>query len=549
QTGEFILFKIDSDGDVEWAKIFLGPITHFSNTADRGEPQLIEVGNQLVFTGYTTNQGDGEDLLIIRTDLNGEVHNLCVENENVSIAVTQINNPTFYNVTPDEFSVEPEVKTLIPKIIQSNLMPREECVMTEYLIGNIQVSICINGSYEGYTIPGFYQDTFVTAAGCDSIRILDLSFGLPASFADVAICEGGSFEGYTDAGFYIDTIEGILNSCDTIRHLTITVTPALLTFINHSICEGQSFLGYSTTGIYMDTFQNVEGCDSIRILNLNVGNEIVTNDFIQICLGDSFSGHSVSGIYMDTVPSSGGCDSINILTIEVTAIEKNMEVEICSGKSFENYSSTGFYIDTLPGIASPCDTIRRLNLQVLAQIQTTAQHAICFGDTYFGHADTGQYIDTLVSVKGCDSIRTLILNTIDQSESYIESSVCNGFNFGHSGVGTFIDTLISQSGCDSIRTLVLTGGSKYIPNVFSPNDDGLNDVFTIFQFPDHSLNLQYFAIFDRFGDMTYETNQWPIEWDGRAHGQQNQTGVFTYVLIYICGEKRIVEHGDITMLK
>ncbi len=114
----------------------------------------------------------------------------------------------------------------------------------------------------------------------------------------------------------------------------------------------------------------------------------------------------------------------------------------------------------------------------------------------------------------------------------------------------YVDTFISVTNCDSVRIGHLEGSLVYIPNVFSPNDDGINDVFTLTLFPAASLELEYFAIFDRFGDMVYETTSWPVIWKGdNGSGDRFQPGVFAYVFIYYCGKLKLVEHGDITLVK
>ena len=258
----------------------------------------------------------------------------------------------------------------------------------------------------------------------------------------------------------------------------------------------------------------------------------------------------MEGIYTDTVQAAVGCDSIITLQLSVVSNEHTLDVEICSGNYFENYNETGFYIDTLLGIGNDCDTIRHLNLTVQPTISTTLEKKICEGDHYDGYTATGVYTDTLKTLHGCDSVRTLMLTSIDEVSSNYTTSLCEGISFGHSTPGVHIDTLISYAGCDSIRTLVVNGGATYIPNVFSPNNDGINDLFTVFQYPDNTLDLQYFAIFDRFGNMTYETEKWPVSWNGKgSNGQPYQPAVFAYVLIYRCGEKRIIERGDITLIR
>ena len=253
------------------------------------------------------------------------------------------------------------------------------------IVNTQQVEICPGNSYEGYTGSGIYQDTFVSAFGCDSVRILDLAVVMPEKYIDTSVCYGVGFEHYFASGIYEDTLQGVLNSCDTLRHLTLTVWPPLLTNIINTICEGQNFLGYSTTGIFMDTFQNAAGCDSVRILDLTVTDAFITQKDIEICMGDIYEGHASSGSYTDTLQSQAGCDSIILLQLLVIPNEIYLDVEICSGGRFENYSMPGMYEDTIQGVASPCDTLRHLTLFVLPAEQTTEVMTICAGDHYQGY--------------------------------------------------------------------------------------------------------------------------------------------------------------------
>ncbi|MEP6794622.1 MAG: gliding motility-associated C-terminal domain-containing protein [Saprospiraceae bacterium] len=414
----------------------------------------------------------------------------------------------------------------------------------------LDVGICNGMVYEGYADPGIYMDTFVSSFGCDSIRMLNLIIDTPEKHLGVSICNGGMFENYSLPGNYVDTIQGILNACDTIRYLNITMLPAIVTYIDQMICAGEIFLGYNSTGIFPDTFQAADGCDSIRILNLLVVNEILSDFNIEICFGDSYAGHSLAGVYYDTLQAVIGCDSIIALHLEVFTNEQRIDVEICPGEQFENYFLTGSYIDTLPGISSDCDTVRYLELTIQAPMTTQLIKTICAGEEFNGHTSSGFYSDTLSSVSGCDSVVSIELTALDQISTHIQASVCEGETYGYYTAGTYVDTLISYTGCDSIMTIELSGGHTYIPNVFSPNGDGINDVFEVVQFPDNTLQLQYFGIFDRFGDLTYETTSWPVLWNGkRKNGDPFNPAVFAYVMIYKCGNEKITEKGDITLVK
>jgi gliding motility-associated-like protein len=71
---------------------------------------------------------------------------------------------------------------------------------------------------------------------------------------------------------------------------------------------------------------------------------------------------------------------------------------------------------------------------------------------------------------------------------------------------------------------------KYIqiPNSFSPNGDGLNDIFRVP--PGTDLDLQIFSIFDRMGNEVFKTSDISKGWDGRHKGQLASPGVYTYLL-------------------
>lgn len=324
----------------------------------------------------------------------------------------------------------------------------------------------------------------------------------------------------------------------------------LYAWIDTSICKGAVYSGYTASGVYQDTFQSMDGCDSIRNLNLTVTNEFTTTVNIQICLGDAYFGISAPGIYTDTLQTAHGCDSIIVLHVEVIPQQKTQIVAICPGGNFEQYFLPGMYIDTVHGADSPCDTIRYITVIGLPATETLVEKVICSGDSYLGYTAQGIYTDTLVSAKGCDTVRTVALTVADVVFTHIETSVCDAINSGHASAGTFIDTLVSSGGCDSVRTLVLHGVSDYIPNIFSPNNDGINDLFVISNIHANALQLDYFGIFDRFGNMAYETNQWPIEWDGKNLKEVPfSSGVFAYVFIYYCGNQKVVEHGDITVIR
>lgn len=93
----------------------------------------------------------------------------------------------------------------------------------------------------------------------------------------------------------------------------------------------------------------------------------------------------------------------------------------------------------------------------------------------------------------------------------------------------------------------------YIPNVFSPNDDQINDVFTLSVSPDVLLTSLEGSIYDRWGNLVYSSTAIPFVWDGRFDGEVMMPGVYVYRLKakYTVGgdEKERLFTGDLTLVK
>ena len=93
----------------------------------------------------------------------------------------------------------------------------------------------------------------------------------------------------------------------------------------------------------------------------------------------------------------------------------------------------------------------------------------------------------------------------------------------------------------------------YIPNVISPNGDGINDVFTISLSPSIEVLSVDAMIFDRWGNMVYATTASPISWDGNFKNKSVSPGVYVYrvQLSYKFNGtiKQKSYHGDVTVIK
>ncbi len=112
-----------------------------------------------------------------------------------------------------------------------------------------------------------------------------------------------------------------------------------------------------------------------------------------------------------------------------------------------------------------------------------------------------------------------------------------------------------ETGCTSsewVNINLLSDCPDYlvnVPNIFSPNDDNVNDALFIEHSPSIS-SIETFQIFNRWGAMVYKTNDINVQWDGRDQGRLLQPGVYIYFLEFICplDGKTIRKQGDITIV-
>lgn len=118
---------------------------------------------------------------------------------------------------------------------------------------------------------------------------------------------------------------------------------------------------------------------------------------------------------------------------------------------------------------------------------------------------------------------------------------------------TTIYTLVvtNEKGCkksDIMEIEVLDELKSFIPNAFTPNDDGKNDKFGIRNVTDFSLiRLQ---IFNRWGEMVFESMEGNNFWDGTANGAPSQMGVYVY---YLVGTDNlglpVIFKGNVTLIR
>lgn len=97
--------------------------------------------------------------------------------------------------------------------------------------------------------------------------------------------------------------------------------------------------------------------------------------------------------------------------------------------------------------------------------------------------------------------------------------------------------------------IIYSSCTVYVPNAFTPNGDGLNDVFRIVNgVKTENFNLK---VFNRWGQLVFETKDWKRGWDGRFKGLAQTTGTFVWLMQYtdIRTNKIVERKGSFTLIR
>lgn len=109
----------------------------------------------------------------------------------------------------------------------------------------------------------------------------------------------------------------------------------------------------------------------------------------------------------------------------------------------------------------------------------------------------------------------------------------------------------NNRGCsDTAIQKIVVPNSCYIavPNAFTPNNDGLND--ELYPLNAYKATDLLFRVFNRVGQLVFETRDWTKRWDGRFKGQPADLGTYVWILTYTHIEtgKRVNQKGTTILL-
>ncbi len=335
------------------------------------------------------------------------------------------------------------------------------------------------------------------------------------------------------------------------------------------------------SGYYTVTITDANGCknkDSVMV-TVNAKPNIQLTPDTNICQGDSITliasggasyqwnnGSNTSSItvnpsqttqYSVTVTGSNGCKTTGIVTVTVNTkpnAQINGNTFICQGTSTTltasggntylwNTGQTGNSITVSPSqTTSYSVVVSNGNCKDTAVISVTVNSnptAVAWGDTVInqtGEATIGAGGGVQYSWSPTDglSCHTCISTTAkpDKTTDYCV-------------------TVTDANGCKDtacVRVVIeIECGEVFVPNIFSPNGDGLNDVVKVHGYCIKELE---WAIYDRWGEQVFYTSDPQQAWDGTYKGKLMNGAVFHYRLKAVLINGKIEEQkGTITLIR
>ncbi len=449
--------------------------------------------------------------------------------------------------------------------------------------GNYTVMLIATGSGACNTADTAFMNVAVlgnNAVNINNFEICDDEYvNLTPSFGVV----GASYEWHNGSGqFSINVstpgtywVETSLSGCNYIDSFYVSLIPfGASTYESLGICEGDSLMLAATEISDNDYVWNIG--DTTESIVVNAPGNYWVQSFFKSCVHtDSF--------YLQFNPS-------------YNTTESNY---ICPGDSLY-WQGNYYYSDTtaMVGFSSilGCDSIIHLNLVTQNVYADSTIITACPNAPFVLPDGTmtdepGTYLSEFSSIYGCDSTETTILSFFPATSylAIIEDSIAVQLGYSehihvatnladslHWTPATYLDcddctvvtatpyhtteyfvSSIDEYGCpyvDSVTVYVDATKNVYIPNAFSPNGDGVNDLFQIYT-NKGVASIPELKIYDRWGNLLYigkniSPNDSTAGWDGNFQGQKMNPAVFIYVadVLFLNGEHGLYS-GDVTLIR
>ena len=321
-----------------------------------------------------------------------------------------------------------------------------------------------------------------------------------------------------------------------------------------------------------------------RIVSDEIRVEIVPVEFLikdTLCDGLTFNlggiEYGETGIYQEHLTASNGCDSMVTLDLVIVPDPGIVAEFGFTPTSCEGAKDGAIFVESVNGTRPPF--IFRINDSIIPPPSTHAQLPagtyLAWIETPYGCFDNEEITvpdgpPLEISTIADTSIvlgHKLFFETTSNLPVWlatwtppdgIDCTNCFSTNATPFETQTYVITAQTEKGCVDVDSLTIRVDREpvlYIPNIFSPNDDQINDFFEITSDPFNISTFDRATIFDRWGGILSEkanlfNEGHLIVWDGSTPRGDANPGVYVYLIKYTMadGSKR-VSSGGVTLIR
>ena len=384
------------------------------------------------------------------------------------------------------------------------------------------------------TLPcNLFTDTVTTTITVNSIPVPNLG-------NDTTIC--GPMNLNLSAG--INGNSYLWNTGDTLQNINVTTAGTYSVIVTQNNCPGSDSI-VVTNLLQPDLGLDTAFCQG-QSLNLSIG---LWDNFLW-STGSTAPTISVntSGTYFVTVntPPCSFSDTINVVVNPIQQVNLVNDKTLCPGISYSldagNAGATfAWNTGANSEIISP-STAGYYNVIV------SQNNCIGSGDinlSYFPSLDLGP------SVQLCN-VLSIDISAGPPGYNYLWSTGDTSNTITVFNAGTY-SVMVNNGVCVLNDSVEVTGspgsGLLFVPNAFTPNYNGLNDDFKAY-----GDGIVYFhmMIFDRWGELMFESNDINVGWDGDPHGKKTMSNVFVYKIDYrtdCSGDQDIEKIGHVSVIR